>query len=1251
MAEKVRKAAQKLQWDEREIKVRRKLYKSGKIWVAASLASVVLGATLIGSELSANADTADQVSRTQTQADSGIQGQTVTLSASSKVSHTVEETGSSTQLKASQPAEPVNTAATVSTETSTRAENSDKESGVDSGDAASEITKPNSSATTNSINLGNADAETISAAKETASKVYQQTGKAQQVTAVAAEASGTIGTSPYQLSDDGALTIQAGEITQGVYTIGSGNVNAIQTISVGDGVIAKMDGPYGALFGNLPNVTAIDVHNLDISAATGFGGWFTNNSKLQQINVIGWDTSHSTVFANMFFNNKALNGVDLSSFDTSQAVDMHSMFQSSGIRTIDLSKFDMSKATNIADMLQGTNNLWQIKLGPKVNLTGTGLADAPAAGTKIIDGDKTYTTAAPLWQAVGSGTVNAPEGERLSAADLINKYNGDGSAPTETYVWAQDLKNTIDLIDASNGQQIDTTTVGGQYGAAIDLDSALPVGYHYATGSELGTYTQPTAPTIGKNDAAIDVYVVVDPKITVNFVDDDAQDAVVQSTEKSGQLGTASDYDSAADLATLEQKGYEYVSDDLPDDGLNFDTQAVSYTVHLKHKLTTVKGTDATATPNQQKAISVIIDESTIGTPLTPEQVEPTGDTTQTLIYVRDVVIDEAKKAAGATANEYTTFGDWYTNQKMTPVISADVEGYSPLAFVVDLDTLWDENRTVNQILAGFAATSPGSATVTLHNSYRVNQYPIAIQYVDQTTGQTVGTVEKLRGDYGTQLVYPAIAPSGYVVVPGQDEIVNNKVTITFDPDVTTLTIKVTPEITNQLATVTYQTESGTTVALETFDGDSGSEIPFDTVDYVAQHLSAYDIKTDATTAGATYDKLSDSIQNFKVVVALKPISTLITPTGIDGQPIEGTTAIAVTGQPGADITTIPDVDGYTAIPDQTLRFPQINNDITKVYYVANNLFANVHFVDENNHQLANLSVSGIKNGLLDHANVATVTQQILKQGYNLISDGTVGGSFDGTANQIFTVKLAKLAAPQTTQTATIKFVSDEPNNFGTLIMNGDSGSDIDHHNIATVIQQILNQGFNLAHDGSVGAIFDSDPNENQLFTITFDKIADKPQTDTSTPGQPIDDGSATPKGPNGIIDNPGGPGEDRVIPPAGPIGNETNIPEGPNTSNPTPSTTTPSNPAGDTVPTMNNDETEGDSTTSNDETAVTSQKVTVPEGQVNSDGQSEKQRVGNHDVTLPQTDEDSMSDVVMGIGLLTMVMGLLGIKLMRKSE
>ncbi len=75
----------------------------------------------------------------------------------------------------------------------------------------------------------------------------------------------------------------------------------------------------------------------------------------------------------MFFNSQALAGVDLSSFDTSQATDMHSMFQHSGIRTLDLSKFDMSAATNISDMLQGTNHLWQIKLGPKVNLTGTGL--------------------------------------------------------------------------------------------------------------------------------------------------------------------------------------------------------------------------------------------------------------------------------------------------------------------------------------------------------------------------------------------------------------------------------------------------------------------------------------------------------------------------------------------------------------------------------------------------------------------------------------------------------------------------------------------------------------------------------------------------------------------------------------------------------------------------------------------------------------------------------------------------------------
>ncbi|WP_054654199.1 mucin-binding protein [Secundilactobacillus silagei] len=775
------------------------------------------------------------------------------------------------------------------------------------------------------------------------------------------------------------------------------------------------------------------------------------------------------------------------------------------------------------------------------------------------------------------------------------------------------------------------------------MNTSLPVGYHYATDSELGTYLQPVAPTIGKNDSVLDVYVVVDPKIAVNFIDDDKQDTVVQTTAKSGQLGTASDYKLSDDLADLEQKGYEYVSDDLPGDVLNFNKQKASYTVHLKHKLTTVKGTDSTATPNQQKAISVIIDESTIGTPLTSEQVKPAGDTTQTLIFVRDAVIDEVKKAAGVPVNEYTTFGDWYTNQKMTPVVSAQVEGYTPLASVLDSDSMWDDTRTVNQVLADFAAQSGGNASVTLHNSYRINQYQVAIQYVDQTIGQTVGTIEKLHGDYGTQLIYPAIAPSGYVVVPGQEEIVNNKVAITFGPDTTALIINVTPEITKQLATVTYQTESGTTVALETFSGDSSSEIPFDTANYVTHNLKAYEIKEDATAAGSNFDKSTDSIQNFKVIVALKPISTLITPTGVDGQPIAGIAAIAVTGQPGDKITTIPEIDGYTAVPGQTLRLPEVDNDVTKVYYVANNLTANVHFVDENGVQLANLSVSGIKNSLLNHANVATVTQQILNQGYNLISDDTIGGSFNGTADQVFTVKLAKLADPQTSQNATIKFVSDQPNNFGTLIMNGDSGTDIDHHNIATVIQQILNQGFNLVNDGSVGAVFDSDPTKEQTFIVSFEKIANRPQTGTPTPAEPTG-GGETPVEPDGEEPtNPSGPENGEGVPPA----LNPDIPAGP-------SNQTVNEPAGDTVPSVSNrsdNNVNGDSTKSKsipsslDKRDFDENKLIIAAGNQGMSVRSSQQNQSlNDDDRLPQTGEQTtLPMVIIGMALLT-ELGVIGL-------
>lgn len=1131
-----------------EVVVRKKMYKAGKRWVSTSLASVAVGVALFGASAAeapekVAASTAAKNESAVLKVGEPQRDQHVTLTATPAVA-------SPTRTAAGADDTPT----TVRSIAPTQAEQETRpaDSLAPTQQATRDTAASPKTATANTTDLGTVDDDTFSVAKTQAAKEYAATGKAVTLSRVAADATGTIGTATYDLDDNGTLTIHSGEFSSGVYSLRL--TNAITAIKIDEGARLAPGTEYGAIFGNLPNLTAIDAHNLDVSQALGFGGLFVNDAKLTSVNIAGWDTSNARTWANMFFGDTALKQVDLSGLDTSSATSMVSMFAGAGLETLDISNFDMSNVTDAKGMLAGLTDLWQLKLGPKVKLAGlaTELPDAPVAGTQLPGGDDTNVTAEAKWQAVGGGTVLAPEGDAFTADALTAAYDGASAAPDETYVWAQNIQNTIHLLDPTSDQLISTSTVSGQFGTTIDLATALPIGYHYATAAELGTHAQPATPvTIGKRGTAFDVYVVADPTITINYVDDTDQSTVKTATV-SGALNTTSGYTTDEDVAALEAKGYQYVSDDLPA-ALTFSTEPAAYTVHLTHQMQVIKGTDPTATAAQKKELELIIDGSSIGTTLSEAQVQPAGDLDQTLHYVRDTTIDEALKAKGATPAQYTSYGEWYTNDTLTDVVPAKVEGYTANLGTINMDTLVNSDdgssfEPISKMLLGYVDQMPGNGRLTLHFAYKINKYDVMIQYIDKTVPKQVGELETLAGDYQSELVYPVVAPTGYDVVPGQANIVNNKIQLTFGPDMKVIQIMVTPQVTPQAATVTYQTSAGVVLATETLRGDSNTAIPFDTTAYATKNLSGYTISTDETAPGATFDTDTASNQNFGVTLVVKNVSTKLIPTGIDGNPLPGTTPTIITGQPGAAITALPTIPGYTLIPGQTPKMPRVDGAVTTIYYLIDPQHATIDFVDQNKAKLATLTTNGPSEAAIDHANIATVIQQIIKQGYNLTVDESVGATFDADAskNQAYTVTLSKLAAeqlPNTTQYVTINFVDQNNNSFGTLVATGEHNTAVDHHNVATVIQQILNQGYNLKLDETIGAMFDDDATKGQAFTVAFEKLPVR--ADTNVPGQPGE--GDVPTGPDGgDTDVPSGPNGTDITVPSGPNGGDANIPNGP---------------------------------------------------------------------------------------------------------
>ncbi|WP_156153352.1 mucin-binding protein [Levilactobacillus spicheri] len=75
--------------------------------------------------------------------------------------------------------------------------------------------------------------------------------------------------------------------------------------------------------------------------------------------------------------------------------------------------------------------------------------------------------------------------------------------------------------------------------------------------------------------------------ITVTY-QDDTTGTVLSHEELTGDLGTTSDYQTAATLQDYQQQGYEVVSDGYPAGGATFTDTPQTFVVHLKHGLTTV---------------------------------------------------------------------------------------------------------------------------------------------------------------------------------------------------------------------------------------------------------------------------------------------------------------------------------------------------------------------------------------------------------------------------------------------------------------------------------------------------------------------------------------------------------------------------------------------------------------------------------------------------------------------------------------
>ena len=113
-----------------------------------------------------------------------------------------------------------------------------------------------------------------------------------------------------------------------------------------------------------PNLTQMDLHNLDTTAITNMHALFNGGNNLTTVGDLSeWNTSNVTSMRIMFQSASSLTNIgNLNNWDTSDVTDMHNMFYDTKnlVNIGNLDNWDTSKVTDMAQMFAYATNLTNI---------------------------------------------------------------------------------------------------------------------------------------------------------------------------------------------------------------------------------------------------------------------------------------------------------------------------------------------------------------------------------------------------------------------------------------------------------------------------------------------------------------------------------------------------------------------------------------------------------------------------------------------------------------------------------------------------------------------------------------------------------------------------------------------------------------------------------------------------------------------------------------------------------------------------
>ncbi|MBS0940207.1 bacterial Ig-like domain-containing protein [Lactiplantibacillus plantarum] len=204
---------------------------------------------------------------------------------------------------------------------------------------------------------------------------------------------GTLGTSAWQYTDDGVLTIHAGDWT------GVGDVSDVPGDFGSELTKVVIDGPINAgtdtsyMFRYNPNLASIDgLENLDTSKVTDFSMMFMGTKIADFSGLAHWNVSSGTSFDSMFASDSRVQSYDLSQWqlNTVQPVSLKRMFSfNTALISIVLSTWNVRMVTDIDGLFNGDKSLTTADLHGWNLLNVTALSSMFLNDTNLTDLDIT----------------------------------------------------------------------------------------------------------------------------------------------------------------------------------------------------------------------------------------------------------------------------------------------------------------------------------------------------------------------------------------------------------------------------------------------------------------------------------------------------------------------------------------------------------------------------------------------------------------------------------------------------------------------------------------------------------------------------------------------------------------------------------------------------------------------------------------------------------------------------------------------